>query len=86
MIQIKKQLPSINIEKIITGNYYELLEIYRTRSIVIGRNVKIMSDPIDGSSELIAEGKVKAIGDNLELFLEGVDEPITKGRLILQYL
>ena len=32
---------------------------------------------------VIAEGRVVAIGDGLELYLEDREEPVTRGRLIL---
>lgn len=74
-----------NYEIIIAGKYRQLLDIYRRRSIIIGRDVKIMSDPheTDQPEKTIAEGIVSRIGDNLELYLEGRTEPIIQGRLIL---
>ena len=38
---------------------------------------------MNGIPEKYAEGKITAIGDNLELFIEGVANPIIKGRLSL---
>lgn len=98
-----------NYRLLLDDGYPELLEIYRQRSIIIGRNVIIEPDPVrpaqpyeqqtadkqtadkqtadkqtaDKQTENI-EGKVLSIGDNLELFLEGRNEPVFSGRLILK--
>jgi len=66
------------------GGYYELLERYRERSLVIGRKVEICSDTSTEDAEIITEGSVVGIGNNLELVLEGQAEPITRGRLIFK--
>jgi BirA family biotin operon repressor/biotin-[acetyl-CoA-carboxylase] ligase len=50
-----------------------LLERYRSRSLVLGREVEV-----DGT-----HGRVHAIGENLELYLEGRERPVVRGRLIL---
>jgi hypothetical protein len=42
-----------------------------------------MSDPVHGKEKEIARGRVKDIGQNLELFLENKNEPVTNGRLII---
>lgn len=75
---------SKNYEELLRGNFSKLLDIYRERSVIIGNEVEIHSDPIDGKSEKILSGRVREIGDNLELYLEGHSQPITKGRLILK--
>jgi biotin-[acetyl-CoA-carboxylase] ligase BirA-like protein len=77
---------SENYQNLLDGKYAERLDIYRNRSVVIGREVEIYPDtPHDEKSSVIA-GKVSGIGENLELFLEGHKEPITKGRLVLKSL
>ena len=73
-----------NYELLITGRYGQLLEKYRDRSIIMGREVEIISDPLSGPGEILASGKVTAIGENLELFLEGKKKPITRGRLVIK--
>ncbi|MBP7145913.1 MAG: biotin--[acetyl-CoA-carboxylase] ligase [Acidobacteria bacterium] len=55
---------------------HPLLDEYRRRSTVLGREVAVR----DGSGALI-RGRVVAIGDELELFLEGRDEPLRSGRI-----
>ena len=73
-----------NYRKLVKGGYYELLERYREKSIAIGRKVEICSDTSTEDAEVIAEGLVAGIGDNLELILEGQAKHITRGRLILK--
>ncbi len=73
-----------NYEQLLSGQYSRLLDIYRNRSLVIGRKVKVLSDEPEGKEQEIASGRVKSIGENLELYLENVDNPVTKGRLILE--
>jgi len=75
-----------NYRLLLNDGYFKLLEIYRRRSIIIGRRVVIMPDPIrpEDRQDDIIEGRVVSIGDNLELFLEGREKPGTKGRLILK--
>jgi biotin-[acetyl-CoA-carboxylase] ligase BirA-like protein len=72
---------SNSIELLNNGEYETLLKIYSDRSAVIGKNVGIYSDPIDGESELITTGKVTGINQNLELILDGYNAPIKSGRL-----
>ncbi len=75
---------SENYDLLLAGYYDRLLDIYRRRSLVVGRNVKILSDRTNGLKEEIASGRVTGIGDNLELILEGKEKPVTRGRLILK--
>jgi BirA family biotin operon repressor/biotin-[acetyl-CoA-carboxylase] ligase len=72
-----------NYGRLLKGGYLKLLEIYKKRSLIIGRKVVVMSDPVHGKEKEIARGRVKDIGQNLELFLENKNEPVTNGRLII---
>ncbi len=63
--------------------YRELLEVYRDRSAIIGRRVTICADDPDGDSGLVVSGIVESIGESLELRLEGRQEPVSRGRLVL---
>jgi len=72
-----------NYNLLISDQYRQLLDWYRHRSMIVGHRVKIMSDPTDGSADVIAEGVLARIGENLELYLMKRSEPITRGRLIL---
>ena len=51
--------------------------------MAVGEEVTICSEDSDSSLRVVAEGKIRSLGDNLELFLEGRPEPVTGGRLIL---
>jgi biotin-(acetyl-CoA carboxylase) ligase len=73
-----------NYRALLDGEYQALLRRYSERSLVLGRKVTICSDESGSESEVIAAGRVRDLGENLELFLEGVSEPIWRGRLILE--
>lgn len=70
-----------NYRRLLAGEYQHLLEVYRRHSAVIGREAAIYSDPPDAAPQEIRRGKIRAIGENLELFLENSDLPVTRGRL-----
>jgi len=73
-----------NYQKLCGGHARELLDLYRERSVIIGRRVRILSDPPGGGAEYeLASGRVSGIGPGLELHIQGRDEPVTRGRLIL---
>jgi biotin-[acetyl-CoA-carboxylase] ligase BirA-like protein len=72
-----------NYRLLLSGRCDRLLDTYRERSAVIGRRVRIVSDAPGKQEVEMAAGKVLGIGENLELLLEGVTEPMTRGRLIL---
>jgi len=67
---------------LVAGGYAELLAFYRRRSMVIGRTVRVLSDSPAGEAEEIARGKVKTIGENLELIFEG-SNAVSRGRLVI---
>jgi len=71
-----------NYNLLLSGHGDRLLDTYRERSAVIGRRVRIVSDAPDGQEIETVSGTVTGIGGNLELLLEGVTEPVTRGRLI----
>lgn len=66
------------------GKYEMLLSIYRERSAIIGRKVEIWPDFPNFEPRDIESGTVRFIGENLELYLEGADKPIARGRLVLK--
>lgn len=72
-----------NYGLLLAGRYPVLLGAYRERSLVIGRKVNVLSDSSAGPPRVIAAGTVCGIGENLELFLENREKPVTKGRLVL---
>ena len=72
-----------NYQRLLKNKYSKLLNFYRNRSFVIGKRVKVYTDTSTEQSEEIAWGKVTGIGDNLELIIEGLDHPITGGRIVI---
>ncbi len=73
-----------NYRLLLEGDHNALLDRYRQRSVVIGREVDICSDRARSEPEVLARGRVAALGEDLELLIEGVDQPFSTGRLILK--
>ena len=61
-----------------------ILDKYIQNSMIIGKNISVWSDPHSDIHELINSGKVSAIGDFLELYLEGQSQPVTSGRIVVE--
>ena len=80
---LKQLLESLdkNYGLLCSGQYHELLDFYRKRSAVIGREVHILSDVPGKERTIVSSGIVEKIGDNLELWMEGQNKPVTEGRL-----
>jgi BirA family biotin operon repressor/biotin-[acetyl-CoA-carboxylase] ligase len=72
-----------NYRQLSAGNYNALLERYRSRSLIIDREVVLCTDDSGDQPEAIAAGRVVSLGDDLELVIEGYDQPFTKGRLVI---
>jgi len=72
-----------NIKILYSGRYRELLEIYRQRSVIIGREVSIRLDTDNSETKEICSGRVLSIGKDLQLHLEGVPNPVLIGRLVM---
>jgi len=73
-----------NYRLLLSGQYHRLLDFYRQRSLVIGREVSIYPDAGGDTSEELVSGRVISIGENLELYLDGIKTPVSKGRLVLK--
>lgn len=73
-----------NYEKLLAGGAGELLEFYRTRSVVVGRYVEVFPDLEGDVLRYPAAGTVAAIGDRLELILAGGARPVSAGRLVME--
>lgn len=73
-----------NYRLLLSGEYLRLLDFYRRRSLVIGREVNVYPDAGGDTLEELVSGRVISIGENLELYLEGVETPVSKGRLVLK--
>lgn len=61
-----------------------LVRRYREQTGIIGEEVSIFSDHTTDEPRLLASGRVRALGDSLELFLDRRNDPITTGRLVLE--
>lgn len=72
-----------NYDLLLDGQYKKLLDFYRERSLVIGREVQVFSNIPDKMQAPISSGTVERIGDHLELWMEGQEEPVSEGRLVL---
>jgi BirA family biotin operon repressor/biotin-[acetyl-CoA-carboxylase] ligase len=72
-----------NYDLLLQSGYRPLLERYRQRSTVTGRNCTICTEESDMEPSVIAAGRLSAIGDGLELHLDGYEKPITRGRLLV---
>lgn len=67
-----------NYNLLLNNNYNKLLDKYRKANILLNQKVKLMKD--QSEPELIAEGKVTGIGDNLEVVIDNT--PYTIGRVL----
>ena len=72
-----------NYGLLLDGQYKKILDFYRKRSLVIGRDVRIISDIPNNKQTTISSGNVEKIGDSLELWMKGQKKPVTEGRLVL---
>jgi BirA family biotin operon repressor/biotin-[acetyl-CoA-carboxylase] ligase len=69
-----------NYRRLVSGELSLLLDRYRERSMILGRDVEILPDSPGANDEKPVRGKVVEIGPNLELFLEGQKAPVLRGR------
>jgi biotin-(acetyl-CoA carboxylase) ligase len=58
-----------------------IFQQYRRHCMVIGRQVRILTDPVDGISREFCRGKVLDINPDLGLVVEGQKAPVLHGRL-----
>jgi biotin-(acetyl-CoA carboxylase) ligase len=72
-----------NYRTLLDQGFGPLLNRYRDRSVMVGKEVTVCTEVSDRTLRIVAEGVVSGLGDALELFLEGRPEPLTGGRLIL---
>jgi biotin-[acetyl-CoA-carboxylase] ligase BirA-like protein len=61
-----------------------IIDQYRARSLVVGKDVAVSTDDGDGEPRIYASGRVRTIGPGLELWLDGRERPITSGRLVVE--
>lgn len=72
-----------NYRVLLREGYEPIIDRYRARSIILGRNVHISRDDPDEVPRIFASGRVQSITDGLELQLSGIERPVNHGRLIL---
>lgn len=75
-----------NYRVLLAEGFDPLLDRYRERSLVLGRDVTLYSEDSERERRVLAEGRVRALGEGLELYLEGRREPVRAGRLVLDEL
>lgn len=74
-----------NYHRYLAGEFEALLNFYRARSSVAGRKVSLFEDPAGKEPSSLYGGRVLSIGEDLELYLEGRDEPVLHGRLVVDH-
>ncbi len=72
-----------NYRSLLAGSLPRFLDLYRSRSLVLGRHVRVHRDRSGAMGEELRDGVVSSIGDDLQLFLDGAPSPIPTGRLEL---
>jgi biotin-[acetyl-CoA-carboxylase] ligase BirA-like protein len=70
-------------DALLRDGFAPILAEYRARSTVIGREVRVSHDLPDEQPRVFAQGRVRAIGDGLELMLDGHAQPVRRGRLLV---
>lgn len=63
------------------GQNEVIAQEYRQHCLVLGRQVRLMTDPMEGPVEEICRGKVLEVLGDLGLVVEGQQEPVRHGRL-----
>jgi BirA family biotin operon repressor/biotin-[acetyl-CoA-carboxylase] ligase len=72
-----------NYQTLLEKGVGPLLEKYRDLSVVIGKEVTICTEVSDRTLQIVTEGRVASLGENLEIFLEDHPQPISGGRLAM---
>jgi BirA family biotin operon repressor/biotin-[acetyl-CoA-carboxylase] ligase len=72
-----------NYRTVLDGGYGALLERYRDRSCIVGSRVAVCEEGSEDDPEVLIQGRVAALGEGLELYFEGREEPVSRGRLML---
>lgn len=72
-----------NIRLLNEGRGAAISAAYRADSLLVGRQVRILSDPLTGPARELARGRVLAVNADLSLTLAEVVDPIRQGRAFL---
>ncbi len=71
-----------NYARYLGGDYAGLLDVYRRRSVVLGRRVRVLEDSRSTAAKELRRGRVLEIGQGLELLLDDGQPPVVCGRLV----
>ncbi|MBI9071143.1 MAG: biotin--[acetyl-CoA-carboxylase] ligase [Melioribacteraceae bacterium] len=71
-----------NYELLLSDGFDLIYNKYIKRSAILGKKVRVITDPLHGENEVVIEGMVEHIGENLQLNFYGKNRTISKGRLI----
>ncbi len=72
-----------NYRTLLDRGHGSLVDRYRARSVVVGREVAVCAEDSDAEPRVLDRGVVASIGHGLELYLEGRDAPVTRGRIVV---
>jgi biotin-[acetyl-CoA-carboxylase] ligase BirA-like protein len=72
-----------NYRTVLAHGHAPIMDKYRSYSAVVGEEVTICTEPEYRPTRVIAAGRVRAVGDSMELYIAGRSEPVTNGRLLL---
>lgn len=70
-----------NYQMLLKDNFQVLFDFYNQHSCILGQQVVLYNDPYKGNPVFKIQGKVERIGADLELYFEGVKDPVYAGRL-----
>jgi BirA family transcriptional regulator, biotin operon repressor / biotin---[acetyl-CoA-carboxylase] ligase len=74
---------SSNYQMVLARGHAPIMDKYRSHSAVVGEEVTICTEPGYNPARIIAAGRVRDVGDSMELYIAGRPDPVTHGRLLL---
>jgi biotin-[acetyl-CoA-carboxylase] ligase BirA-like protein len=74
---------SSNYQTVLACGHAPIMDKYRSHSAVVGEEVTICTEPGFSPARIIAAGRVRDVGDSMELYIAGRSDPVTDGRLLL---
>ncbi len=72
-----------NIDLLEQGRGGRIVQAYRADSLVVGRRVRVLDDPLAGPARELCRGRVLAVNKDLSLTLDGQREPVRAGRVFM---
>lgn len=73
-----------NYGTLLDRGHASLVDRYRSRSVVVGREVAVCAEDSDAEPRVLDRGVVASVGDGLELYFEGRAAPVTRGRIVVE--